>query len=213
ARRRLRRKALAARDVLRHLLAQHNRQIATPDAPAVVGDLPAAVAGGIDGDDAGAVQLAEDRAPFVAAVLLADAKSAQPLMLPFEDVFGLLAEQQASEMFGAEPLAGAHDRRERLLGGNCAVDHLGAFEADVAIAATARGLTEIGKQPLSSAARRLAQRHQRIEAGALDPLLLLGGFALVDLHATQPDVAHAVERERIGRQPVAAGAADLLVVA
>src|SRR5437870_6032006 len=139
------------------------------------------MAGGIDGDDADAVQLAEDRAPFVAAVLLADAKSAQPLMLPFEDVFGLLAEQQAGEMFGAKPLAGAHDRRERLLGSNGAVDHLGAFEAHVAIAATARGLTEIGQQPLSSAARRLAQRHQRIKARSFDPLLLFGRLALIDL--------------------------------
>jgi len=48
---------------------------------------------------------------------------------------------------------------------------------------------------------------------AVDALLFLGGVALFDLQPAQPDVAHAVERERVRRQPVAAGAADLLVVA
>ena len=39
------------------------------------------------------------------------------------------------------------------------------------------------------------------------------GVAVVDLPAAQRDVVDAVERQRVGRQPVAAGAADLLVVA
>ena len=76
-----------------------------------------------------------------------------------------------------------------------------------------RRLAEIGEQRLPPAARRFAQRNQRVEPLAVDALLLVGGVALVDLHAAQPDVAHAVERQRIGGQPVAAGAADLLVIA
>jgi hypothetical protein len=47
----------------------------------------------------------------------------------------------------------------------------------------------------------------------VDALLLVRGLAFVDLQAAQPDVSHAVERQRIGRQSVAAGAADLLIVA
>ena len=117
------------------------------------------------------------------------------------------------EMLGAEALAGAHDGGDRLLRRDGAIDHLGAVAAKIAIAAGLRRLAEIGEQGLAPAARRLAQRHQRVEPLAVDALLLVGGVAFVDLQAAQPDVAHAVERQRIGRQAVAAGAADLLVIA
>ena len=46
----------------------------------------------------------------------------------------------------------------------------------------------------------------------LDPLALVGRAALGDLAAAQLDVAGAVKRERFGRQAVAAGAADLLII-
>ena len=75
------------------------------------------------------------------------------------------------------------------------------------------GLAEIGEQGLAPAARQFAQRDQRIEALPVDALLLVARLALLDLHPAQPHVAHAVERQRIGWQPVAAGAADLLVIA
>ena len=116
-------------------------------------------------------------------------------------------------MLGAEALAGAHDGRERLLRRDRAVDHFGAVAAEIAIAARLRRLAEISQQRLPAAARRLAQGDERIEPLAVDALLLIGCVALLDLHAAQPDVAHAVERQRIGRQAVAAGAADLLIVA
>jgi hypothetical protein len=48
---------------------------------------------------------------------------------------------------------------------------------------------------------------------AVDAFLLLRGFAFVDLQAPQPDVAHAVERQRVGGKTVPPGAADLLVIA
>ena len=47
----------------------------------------------------------------------------------------------------------------------------------------------------------------------IDPLLLAGGIALVDLQAAQADVGHAVKRERVRRQAVAAGTSDFLVIA
>ena len=116
-------------------------------------------------------------------------------------------------MLGAETLAGAHHGGERLLRRDRAVDHLGAVAAEIAIAAWLRRLAEIGQQRLPAAARRFAQRDQRVEPLAVDPFLRVGRVALVDLQAAQPDVAHAVERQRIGGQPVAAGAADFLIIA
>src|SRR5262249_45914415 len=111
-------------------------------------------------------------------------------------------------MLGAEALAGAHHGGQRLLRGYGAVDHFGALAAEIAIAARLGRFAEIGKQRLPPAARRFAQRDKRVEALPLDALLLVRGLAFVDLQATEPDVAHAVERERVGRQSVAAGAAD-----
>ena len=73
-------------------------------------------------------------------------------------------------------------------------------------------LAEIGEQRLAAAARRFAKRHQRVEALALDALLLVGRVALLDLQAAQAHVVEAVERQRIGGRAVAAGAADLLVI-
>ena len=126
---------------------------------------------------------------------------------------GVIAEEQIGQMLGAETLAGAHDGGERFLRRDRAVDHLGAVAAEVAIAARLRRLAEIGQKRLPAAARRFAQRDQRVEPLAVDALLRVGGVALVDLQAAQANVAHAVERQRVGRQPVAAGAADFLVVA
>ena len=125
----------------------------------------------------------------------------------------VFADQHFGQVLGAEALAGAHDGGQRLLRRDSAVDHLGAVAAEIAIAARLRRLAEISEQRLPAAARRLAQRNQRVEPLPVDALLLVGRVAVVDLHAAQPDVAHAVKRQRVGGQPVAAGAADLLVVA
>ena len=122
----------------------------------------------------GGVELAEDRAPLVAVVLLADPEGRQPVVAELLDRVGLLAAQEIDQMLGAEALAGAQDRRHRLLRGDGAVDHLDAAAADVAIAARPDGLAEIAQQRLAPAPRRFAQRDQRIEAHAVDPLLLVG---------------------------------------
>src|SRR5579864_5952069 len=75
-----------------------------------------------------------------------------------------------------------------------------------------RLLAEHGKKRLAAAAGRLAERHQIVELHHLDPLALLGRGALENLAPPELDVARAVERERVGRQAVAAGPADLLVI-
>ena len=68
------------------------------------------------------------------------------------------------------------------------------------------------EQHLPAAARALAERDEVVELARLDPLALVGRVALLDLAAAQLDVAGAVERQRVGGQAVAAGAADLLVI-
>ena len=115
-------------------------------------------------------------------------------------------------MLHAEALAGAQDGRHRLLRIDRAVEPLDAFLAEIAVAAGLRRLAEIGEQGLAPAARRLGQRQERGQALAFDALALVRLLALLDLQAAQLHVAQAVEGQRIGRQPVAAGAADLLVV-
>ena len=135
------------------------------------------------------------------------------MVAEFFDRLAVVAEEHIGQMLGAETLAGAHDGGQRLLRRDGAVDHLGAVAAEIAIAARLRRLAEIGQQRLPPAARRFAQRDERVEPLAVDAFLLVGGVAFVDLQAAQADVAHAVERQRVGGQPVAAGAADLLVIA
>ena len=116
-------------------------------------------------------------------------------------------------MLGTEALAGAEDRRHRLLRLDGRVHDRDAVDAQVAIPASVRSLAEIGEQGLAPAARRFAQCDERIEPLAFDALLLVRRIALLDLQAAQPYVAHAVEGHGVGRHPVAAGAPDLLIVA
>ena len=115
-------------------------------------------------------------------------------------------------MLHAEALAGTHDGRHRLLCIDGCVEQLDAFLAEIAVAADLRRFAEIGEQGLPPAARRLGERQQRTETLTLDALALVRGIALLDLQAAQLHVAEAIERKRVGRQPVAAGAADLLVI-
>src|SRR5207253_1107421 len=74
-----------------------------------LGDRPAAESRHVERDDAGAVELAEDRAPFLLAVFLAHTEGAKLLVAEFLDPFGLFADEQVGQVLGAEPLAGARD--------------------------------------------------------------------------------------------------------
>src|SRR4029077_8205555 len=81
---------------------------AAEHAAALRGDGPAATAADVERDQAGAMELPEDRAPFGLAVLLADPESGQSIVAEFEDRLGALAAEQVGQMLGAETLAGAH---------------------------------------------------------------------------------------------------------
>ena len=81
-----------ARRRLERVLAQRDLVGALEHAPAGFGDRPGAVAGDVERDDAGAVQLAEDRAPFLLAVFLADAEGRQAIVAEFHDRLGVLAD-------------------------------------------------------------------------------------------------------------------------
>src|SRR5713101_2142200 len=130
------------------------------------------------------------------------------------DRLGFFAEEQADQVFGAEAFAGAHDCRHCLLRRDSAVDHRDSTGADVAIPTGRRnGLAEVAKQGLAPATRGFAERYQGVEAQPVDPLLVVRSGAFLDLAAAQTDVAGAEEGQRIGRQAVATGTADLLVVA
>src|SRR5712671_976010 len=135
-------------------------------------------------------------------------------MTKVPDRLGFFTKQQVDQVFGAEALAGAHDCRHCLLRRNGAVDHRNAAGADVAIATGRRtSLAEVTKQGLAPATRRFAERYQGVEAQPVDPLLVVRRGALLDLAAAQTDIAGAEEGQCIGRQAVATGTADLLVIA
>ena len=71
---------------------------------------------------------------------------------------------------------------------------------------------EHGQKRLAAAAGRFAKRHEVVELGRLDALALLGRPVVENLAPPELDVARAVQRERVGGQAVAAGAADLLII-
>src|SRR4051812_15512585 len=110
---------------------------------ALLGDGPPAITADLERDDACALQLAEDRAPLVLVVLLADAEGAQPLVAEFENGLGLLAAEQIDQMLGAETFARTYHGGKRLLRSDSAVDDFGTFQTDVAIAARLGVFAEI----------------------------------------------------------------------
>ena len=66
---------------------------------------------------------------------------------------------------------------------------------------------------MAPARRHLAEIEHGREAAVLDPAALVADVLLVDLPAPKHHVVEAVEGEGVGREPVPAGPADLLVVA
>ena len=67
-------RAFFPRGRLERVLAQRDFFRALEHAPAGIGDRPGAIAGVVERDDAGGIELAEDRAPFLPLVFLADAE-------------------------------------------------------------------------------------------------------------------------------------------
>src|SRR5690606_27491512 len=87
-------------------------------------------------------------------------------------------EQHVDQMSGTKTLAGTVNRGKRLDRGFRAVPGLDRLQTGIAVAAPAgMRLTEVGEDRLAPAARRFADRKQRIELGPLDALHLLGRIA------------------------------------
>src|SRR5215469_2090684 len=111
-----------------------------------------------------------------------------------------------------EALAGAIDAREKLLGGNAAVEPLGWVEADIAIAARLAVVAEIAQEHLPATLAGFCKSQERVELAVLHPLARLRRPRLVDEAAAERNIPRAIDHERLGWQAVTAGAASLLVV-
>ena len=117
-------------------------------------------------------------------------------------------------MPGAEPAPGARHRAQRLLRDYRTVVRLHAFEAIVAVAASARvTLAKIREHHLAAASHSLAEAQHLRQLLLLEPLELLAALPLLDQLAQLHHLAEAVEEERRRGQSVAPRPARLLVVA
>ena len=115
-------------------------------------------------------ELAEDVPPALGVELPADAEGRQPLVAEAAHLLGRLAAQQVDQVLGAEALAGAVDRRERLLRRNRRVEGRHRLEAGVAVAAGGRHLlAEVAQQHLAPALGDLAVGEQRVELARAPP--------------------------------------------
>src|SRR6266851_4409800 len=194
-------------------LAELHRQLAAQHRNAGLAELQPAMTFDVDGEMALRDELAKNGVPFVLLQLGADAERLQPVVAELADALAHLAEEDVDEMGDAEALAGAEHRRERLLRGDDAVPHADRRQAIVAIAAARMvALAEIAEQHLTPAAGRLAEAEQRVELLPLDAALaLIDVGAIKQLHQCH-DVGHAIGHPGIGGQPVAPGAAGLLII-
>ncbi|MCG3120600.1 MAG: hypothetical protein ALAOOOJD_03365 [bacterium] len=131
----------------------------------------------------------------------------------FQNFLGLGAAQHIDDMAGAEALAGAHGAGEKFLRRNGEINQL--FLAGKAIVAhPARRLrerfAEIRQQRNTPAALafRIAEQHAEMMVGDL----ALGSGFLIDKESDLRHIAVAQQQQAIRAQPVAAGAADFLII-
>src|SRR6266446_5605276 len=116
-------------------------------------------------------------------------------------------------MMRAKPLAGAVDRRQRLLRGDRAIPARHRVAAIIAIAARrVIALPEIAEQRLAAARHGLAKADQRLGFLALDAALRLAHVARFDETSQVHHIGYAVAHPRVRREPIASGSAGLLVV-
>ena len=158
------------------------------------------------------MELAENAAPLRRLEFLAGAEGRQQMMAMTGDRRRGVADQQIGEMAGEKPARRAMDRRHRLLRRDDAIEERPFALADIAIAARPRILRERREQRLAPTARRLAEGEQRIELAPLHALSLRRRVAPLDLALAQHDVGIAIKGQRVGRQAIAAGAADFLII-
>lgn len=205
--------ALAGFGLRLRIGAELDRLPAEQDRLALLGHGQAAVAVGVLGDRPGGEELAQDRPPGRHRLVGPDPEGLEARVAVAADLVALLPVDHVADIGSAEALAGAHDRRQDLLGRDGPVHEGDAAAAQVAAAASTARLAEIGEQRLAAAGGALAQGDHRLELAPLDPAAVVRDLLLVDLAAAERHVVEAVEGQGVGGQPVAAGAADLLIVA
>src|SRR5581483_6584989 len=125
--------------------AQVQGRLLAQELAALAGDRQTAVARHVHRDKPMRDELADNRAPGVAVVLLADAESGELVMAQALDALVGLAEENRDDMRLPEALAGAMDAGQQLLGGDGAVEGFGRIETDIAIAARLAVVAEIAQ--------------------------------------------------------------------
>src|SRR6202012_3781706 len=128
------------------------------------------------------------------------------------DAFGGVAAQDVDQVAGAEALAAAVDRRQRLLRRLGAVPDPGRGDAVVAVAAGPAFLAEIAEQAHAPATGGLGQADQRVELAVGEALVIVLGLGLVDHASLLHHVLQAVGHPGVGGGAVAPGAAGLLII-
>ena len=115
-------------------------------------------------------------------------------------------------MARAEPFARAKNGRERLAHRLGPVKDIRGAVAEVAFAAALGLFPEVFQQGGAAAVQRLGQAQKRVQPAMVGHAAFGRGQAFVDLRPAQADVIRAEQGQRLGRGPVAAGAADFLVI-
>src|SRR5262249_20962536 len=131
----------------------------------------------------------------------------------FDDALGFGTKQQIRQMSRAETLSGAIDRRKRVLRRDRSVP---APDGGATIVAISAGwmvaFSEIAEQDLPPATNRFGITEQRLDLLALDTALRIGDLAAVEQPEKVRNIGHAIGQPGVGREPVAPGAAGLLVI-
>jgi hypothetical protein len=137
-------------------------------------------------------------------------------MAMLQNLLGLGAAQDVGDMRGAEQLAGLLHAGQEGAGWLGQIDLFSTGLVGQAVVAGVAGLAaemlaEIGQQGRAPAAAGLGVAQHGLQAGCRAGLL--GRRSFLDEILNSGDILLAVEQQALRRQPIAAGTADLLIVA
>ena len=203
---------LAAGDGLQAWHRQGQRRLTAQHGAGRLGQLQHQVAGDVLGQQPLVDQLADHAHPVFVALILADAVGRQLVVTVILDALVERAPEHLHHITYPEGLTHPPDAGERLLGIFGAVITLGGIQADVAVATRlVVVLAEVVEQHLTAAGLRLGEGRHHVELVLLH-LQLLGVFDVVEQASHPANVGGIIEQQRLGRGPIAAGPAGLLIV-
>ena len=195
------------------VLTQLHFLFATQDRPGQRSQFQCAVRIVVHHDQPQRNRLTKNGAPLLFAVVAADAKGRQLVVLPLLNLVGIDPAQHIKHMHRTEALINAVYRGQQFLYRHRGVERHRRRLAGVAITARCRRLAEVFQQAHAPAIQRLAQSQHGVELDALYPLEGFVGFGFFD-HATLLNhVLQAVGHPGIGRGAIAAGATGFLIIA